>query len=506
MELKKLGITPVSAAAPAGTDIRSEETFDKLSTEIEKMSSPSAAGALDWQKVLDMCSDILNARSKDLLVAAYLSMALMKTDGLRGLATGVHVWRDMLATYWETLFPAKSRIRGRRNAIDWWLQKSSSTVTAFQPEVWQEDAIAGLYDDLNAIDAFFQENMEDPPTVGPLMSIIGSVISSEQAPAESQAAAPKPSAPPPTTAPNVAAVEPAPDGDDPEPFIKHGLESLRAVSNILMQKGVVDGLYFRINRAVAWMTVSAAPPNHGGRTMIESPDEEIRDSLRSMYQSGSWKNLLAACESRIGQYLFWLDLSRFVAEALEQTGQTNVAAEVTGETALYVKRLPGIERLTFSDGTPFADPATRRWLSDAAGGAGSPTQGTSDSALAQAEQDMDKTRALAAGGNLPGAIAQLRDGLRGASSVRERFLRQVRLCRFLLENNQGRVSGAYFHELLRLIDTYRLAEWEPSLATEAYEVILTGIASMKESGENEMRSDVFRRLSVLDPVRALDYT
>jgi len=509
MEIRELGITPIPGAQPAGSDARSEEIFDKLSTEIEKMSSPSAAGALDWQKVLDLSAEILSTCSKDLLVAAYLSMALMKTEGLKGLATGVHVWRDILTTYWETLFPAKARMRGRRNAIDWWLQKTSSAVTGLSPDQWEKHEIDGFFGDLDAIDAFLRDNMEDAPILAPLMSMIGSVLSAKEAkpveaPPASQPLETRRSATPPEAPAAPVATAPLPAGDDPEPFIKHAVDTLRRASTLLMERNSADGLYFRINRIVAWMTITGPPPSHGGRTMIESPDEEIRESLKSMYHSGSWKSLLAACESRIPQHLFWLDLSRYVAEALEQMGQKVVSAEVTGHTVLYVKRLPGIERLTFSDGTPFADPETRKWLTGAAPDSASP----SDSAgglMGQVEDEVFKAQAMADGGNLAAAIGQLSQALNRAISVRERFVRQVRICRFLLQNKQQRVSASYFRELLGLIDAYRLGEWEPALAIEAYEVILAGVGSMDTADEKELARDAFGRLSLLDPAKAMDY-
>lgn len=500
MELKELGITAIPGASPAGADIRSEEAFEKLSTEIEKMSSPSASGALDWERVLAMSSDILAGSSKDLLVASYLSIALLKTRGLKGLATGVRVWRDMLTTYWDTLFPAKSRMRGRRNAVGWWVEKTSAALRDFTPERWKQEEIDTLYADLDAIDTFLRNNMEEAPTAGPLMSIIGSILTADDEKPQQEAAPLKTTEtkrPAPT--PAQWAVGTVPAGDDPEPLIKHAMETLRAAAALITGDSTVDGIYFRINRTVAWMTVTALPPSHGGRTMIEPPDEEVRDSITSMHRSGSWKNLLSACESRIPQFLFWLDLNRYVAEALMNLGMKAVADEVTGLTALYVKRLPGIERLTFADGTPFADVRTRQWLAEMDSG---PAQPQTEDLVKQVQDDTGKARAIVQAGNLTAAIASLRDLLVRSPSVRERFLRQVHLCRFLVENDQARISGPYFRELVGLMDTYGVGEWEPALAAEACEVILAGA---RGQGFEDLLPDVFRRLSLLDPVKAMEY-
>ncbi|MBP1748314.1 MAG: type secretion protein [Deltaproteobacteria bacterium] len=514
MDINELGAIPIPGTQPAGSDIRSDEKFEKLSREVDKMSSPSASGAIDWKKVVDLSSDILANSTKDLLVASYLSIALVKNEGLRGLATGVHVWRDMLTTYWDTLFPTKKRMRGRLNAIDWWLQKTSAAVRDLKPEKWKQEEIDSLYGDLDAIDTFFRENIDDAPPIGPLMSIVGSALAPveekavDDAPLPPQPAEPTKTVTAPTAAKPAPVIGPAPSGDDPEPFIKHALDTLRSASALLMKKDTPDGLYFRMNRAISWMTISAPPPSHGGRTMIEAPDEDIRDLFKNMHQSGNWKNLLTACESRIPQYLFWLDLGRYICEALGQLGYKTVAKEIAGLTKLYVERLSGIEKLTFADGTPFADQATRQWLSDigGSGSGGSSSSRDDDAVIARIENDMTAAKSLADSGNIAAAIGQLRDALTRAPSVRERFIRQVRFCRFLRENNQNKLSWPYFREIVEIIDKYRISDWEPALAAEACDVILAGIASANGNGEfRDLGQDIFRRLSLLDPVKAMEY-
>jgi hypothetical protein len=52
------------------------------------------------------------------------------------------------------------------------------------------------------------------------------------------------------------------------------------------------------------------------------------------------------------------------------------------------------------------------------------------------------------------------------------------------------------------MDAYRLGEWEPALAAEACEVILSGA---RGQGLEDLVPDVFRRLSLIDPVKAMEY-
>ena len=104
MDRRDLGKAPISESRPAGQEARNDADFELLAREIEKMSSPTLSGTLDWQIVLRLSAEILGKKSKDLLVMAYLSVALLKTEGLKGFADSVHIIREALESFWEDMF------------------------------------------------------------------------------------------------------------------------------------------------------------------------------------------------------------------------------------------------------------------------------------------------------------------------------------------------------------------------------------------------------------------
>ena len=57
-----------------------------------------------WPKVIDRSQAILN-RSKDLRVAVHLTRALVCTEGIPGLATGLSLIHGLLERYWEGIHP-----------------------------------------------------------------------------------------------------------------------------------------------------------------------------------------------------------------------------------------------------------------------------------------------------------------------------------------------------------------------------------------------------------------
>ena len=105
MELLSLGKNPISEKKPEGDDVRFEPEFEELESEIKKLSSLTFSGGVDWDKIIKLSQNILSQKSKNLLVATYLSFALMKTRGLSGFADSVHVIRDLLDNFWDSMYP-----------------------------------------------------------------------------------------------------------------------------------------------------------------------------------------------------------------------------------------------------------------------------------------------------------------------------------------------------------------------------------------------------------------
>lgn len=94
-----------SATAPyqrlrdARADARAEERDRDAGDGTE---APLAAG---WRDVRRLATDILESKAKDFEVAAWLTEALVRSDGLAGLAAGASLLAGLLESFWDTGFP-----------------------------------------------------------------------------------------------------------------------------------------------------------------------------------------------------------------------------------------------------------------------------------------------------------------------------------------------------------------------------------------------------------------
>ncbi len=520
MQLMEIGKIPISQASPAGEDVRYDPAFEMLASEIEKLSSPAGAGGVDWKKIVSASFDITADKAKDLLVVCYLSVGLFHTEGLTGLEKGTTVLRDLLETFWENMFPSIKKMKARRNALEWWLEKVNSDISGIHGESWTKDRRDKFLGELKAIDAFLGEKMEDAPMLASLINSLSALIISGETQIEKpQGEEPSPVGeqhPPPDKAPIRQA--PPPVGEkalseasstemDADRLLRRGLGTLRSAATLLARQESTDSLYYRLNRAVAWISVTILPQTAEGRTLIPPPDEQVITVLRNLYKSGSWKELLQASEARVPEFLFWIDISRFSAESLQKLGFNDIARAVAMETSLYVGRLNGIEYLSFSDGTPFADDETREWLK----GLDSRTERQQSFSVGYVVDNLQETLAketaaaleLVKEDKLPEALNDFRDKMNRASSAREFFIRETEFCKFLFRTKQAAISGPYVKELIDKIDIYKLDEWDPLLAVDALVTVLSGLRSQENGKDKELETNVMDRIAILSPARAV---
>jgi len=515
MARRDLGKTPVSEGSPTGQDVRNDPDFESLSREVEKLSSPTLSGTMDWNRVLQLSEDILKNKSKDLLVLAYFSVALLKTGGLRGFADSVFVLRESMETFWEDMFPPKKRMRGRKNAIEWWQEKVSADLREMTTEKWPQQEHDGFLEDLNAIDAFLSENMEEAPLLLPLINTVAALVATIDAtpapeitvaasPASTSGLLKETGAPAQTSVPLTVDLAET----DTEKLLNQGLEIVGRAATLLIQQDPLNMLSFRLNRIAAWTAVTSLPPATAGKTLIPAPEGQIISALENLYQARSWRDLLAAAESRVRQFLFWLDLSRYVTEALEQLGRQDSCEAVAAETCQYVKRLPGIEKLAFDNGTPFANEETRIWINGLnrkmTSGGNSHTGSETDIRQIVEKQVEEATKASREN-KLPAALGAFTDKLNQAPSARERFVWQFGLCRLLLQVKQPRLAAPHLKNLLQTIDIYKLDQWEPDLAVAVMSTVLTGLRSETGQSDEALQESVLNRITTLDPVRAMEF-
>lgn len=470
-----LGVTPVRPDATAGSDVRSEPDYETLNAEIEKMANPSAGAGTDWPRVAELSSGLLANKGKDLQVACYLGVALVQIQQVQGCSIALKILGDLFENYWDSMFPAPARIRGRRNAVEWWLERTLAVLSALTVAPLPLEELEALKERFKRFDNLLRDKDPEGPLLGRLGSLINAFSVQETAkPAKDSAAA--------------SEQETGLSGlvTDPEKALEVALIRFAQIAGSLRDSDITNALAYRLARIASWTQLEQIPPLSEGRTGVPPPPGQDLDMLKSLRAGTEAEAVIRFAESRLSEYPFWLDLNRASSEGLARLGEraVNADAAVKLETANLLRRIPNLERAAFADGTPFADAGTLTWLAGFANAShnGSDPQLSHDPGAQSFAAVFEEAQKLGSQGKFLEAVEALDAVCRSTASEKLRMLTRMRIGELILANNSSGELRPYFAPLLETIDRYRLESWEPALAVQALILIYRGLGAETEAG------------------------
>ncbi len=473
MNLDDIGRTPIPGPAPAGQDAHYEPAFNQLQAEIDKLSSVTAGGAVDWTRVVDLSGEVLSTTSKDLTSAAYLAVGLLQTRGLDGLGLGARILGDMATTFWEDCFPPKKRLRGRMAAFAWWQEKTLAWLkNAADLDPLPAERHQSLVADVQALDHVLGGLMPDFSPMNDLVEVLRRlpVQAAAAAPAAAVLASTGGDQAPRAGAGQAYVAAPAAAPVDAASARAALAEAALGFAALAGRAEPADPWVWRATRLGAWLRLKGLPPAEDGRTLLPPPEQAVKNALLSLHAQGRHLEAAQAAEEQVTAALFWLDPHRIAAKALEALGPEYAAAHraVCHELRAFLALLPGVEQLSFSDGTPFADAETRAWLSSLAEEGADPLP---QSETAPGAGELEKARAEAekrfAGADVAGALDLLGQAERRATSGPLRMRLMLVQMSLLGRAGHWSVAVSLAEAVVGEVERRGLEDWDPDLALEA---------------------------------------
>jgi type VI secretion system protein VasJ len=517
-----IGAAPIAPDNPAGADCRASPEFEALEAELRKLEV-DGPNAVDWRKVEEGAIEITSAKSKDFLVAAWGAYALFRREGLAGLVVGVSILLGIVVTHWEDSFPPARRERARVASIEWLVGRLAAPIAQMKFQDADAANVVALFEGLRGIDeAMAAKLQKEQLSVAELLRPLRPAAeearrsiaeATQRAEAEAKAAAaaaeaPAPSAQtepaPPTTSAQSASVvaatqtdaivAPSADASLPELNAAIGAlaPALRAYAQSLRGQQPDDPRAYVLARIGSWLRIDELPATQNGRTLVTPPVESL-EAIEAARAQKQWPVALASAEELIWTAPFCLDAHRHSFETLGEMGAgfAPARAGVRGLLRYFAQRHPGLLELTFKDGRPFADAATRELaVGSADTGGGQTSRDEMTVAITQA-------RALFGSGKAAEALDALSQTLRRSTSGRQRAMWQLAQARFCFE--QGFVAAALplVEHLDRSVGERDLEHWEPDLAASIAELRLRTL--MHSDAQSVLSED--RRRAAIEEAR-----
>lgn len=493
----------------AGRDPGYEDAFFALKDEVAKLSG------IDDALIVASCEQLTREVGKDLRVAGYYAFARLRQDGPAGFADGLELIAALIERFGEALLPA--RAEAKKGALEWLATTRMLDLLANHHEfapVDLERAIAALHLIVTRTGKWLLAARPDLlPLVARFQTSDGAARASEASSAAAASQSASGTAPPRAATSTVSST-------------RDLLEQTRTMARYLRDQ---DNGYLpssRLVRTIRWDTIHEAPPADAQmRTRLVPPRLELRQHLQRLVIQRQWHELLERVESTFleGVNHLWFDLQYFQHIALDHAGAPYEGWRelLRADFALFLERLPGIERLAFNDGTPFANDTTLEWIErhavvrDLEAGetiAPIPVSTASEDGAATHWPEIEaQARDVAAAQGLEAAFAWL-ETLPGARSERQRFLMRLVMARLAEHTSRADTAVPLLAELDATARSVTLIRWEPALAFEVKYQLVKALKSRSHRKDVD-KSALARRIEqlqgelvVLDPARTLTLT
>lgn len=286
---------------------------------------------------------------------------------------------------------------------------------------------------------------------------------------------------------------------------------------------------YLLQTAVWWGALRREYPNPPAE-LLEPPAVSRRQALKAALNSSDWVTLfdtgMLALSEPCGRA--WLDLHRYIYLGASGSGFPMIASSVLSSVRGLLTDFPEMPTWTLGDDTPVANADTLLWIEEmvmagaAPGGfsssfASDPAAAAHATALpplivsvqpssgqdAEASEDtFAAAAALAAEGQLNGAVAMLIRDAAQQNSGRARFQRRVQVAELCLASGKTAVAIPLLRELAAEIELRSLEAWEPAESIARPVALL--LRGLHEDRIEPEWTEQFARLCRLDPAAALE--
>jgi len=457
----------LAALPPEGVGVPVDGSSDYAWLDEEMMKVGSLRhGEVDWQGAEARAVRLLSEEGKDLQVLGHLLHCLQQGgDGVR-FTLSLRLLAGSIAQWWEHAYPyAGARgMRLRPRLFQQFIQRAAVLLktldfdNAADEHRACEAAIEALLTAVQARglpDEPLRELQRQLRQARPRHTALDTQRNPVPPSAKEAATLHKPATGTATSTPRL-----------PEMRLEAGNErgnrqALLKMADFLNQQHPGDPLGYRLRRHAIWHVIQALPATRDGvRSELAPPSADRVAEYREVLTREPSAELWQRIEHSLAVSPYWLEGHRLSASTAERLGHPRCALAIHDEASRFIERLPDIEALTFNDGSPFIDEATRLWLQTLPNGAGTGIQETGGDPW---QEGLDEARERLAESGLQAALERLEQGLAKARAPRDIAYWRLASADLLRDAGLVALASQHYRAVREMLTGLGLEQWEPAL-------------------------------------------
>lgn len=103
-------LQPIAGDNPSGEDLKWDSVYEEIKTARKQgnrdlLDDGAEETPPNWSLIIDLASDAIASRSKDLMLGAWLTEALISDGGFAGCRDGFKLLNELLERFWDTVYP-----------------------------------------------------------------------------------------------------------------------------------------------------------------------------------------------------------------------------------------------------------------------------------------------------------------------------------------------------------------------------------------------------------------
>lgn len=445
-------LTPLSDDRLRAAVAADDPIWEQVENELVKLGS-LAHSQVDLNVVAGQCLLLLETRTKDMRVLAQLLRCLQHPAKATPFTSALTLLDAWLTHYWHVAWPASPvqkqkvmiQIVRRFESV---LPRTVENASASEVELLERQALA-------LSERWCQLASDKAALTDELVSSISRVRQRQQVQAQTdREVAPVSTSPPDVASFSAAVPVPASIVEINASDERGWRQTQLNVAALLVERQPDAPVGYRLRRNALWSGITTPPMStQGNKTQLApvSPDrvDEYQSALTQADHS-LWQRV----EQSLVLAPYWFDGHMISAAVATHLGHTAVAHAIADELSVFLQRVPELQALAFSDGSPFLTGKCSQWLqsSQPARGAGRGQAGlATEVANCRDEKDINA------------ALALIDDRMRHLKSPRDRFYAELVLADLLMDEGMKALAAQHYQHLWQTCQRLGLMHWEPEM-------------------------------------------